>query len=72
VNQIEPSDRKLIYQALTMYANWLETLNPVLSANDMLNRGQGNKIQPTNPDKRELVNRLRILSSEIIKDLPHA
>lgn len=56
-----PEDYELRYRALTMYANWLETNDPLISAADAIRMGNKDIICDKN---RELSARLRDLAYE--------
>jgi len=54
----------LISTALNMWANWIETEDVTLSAQDAINMKKNNIIQPLTLDQQELVVRLRRLAIE--------
>jgi hypothetical protein len=60
---LESSDNQIKAHALDMWANWIETGDPMLSARDVINRG-GNLENIVTPDKAELISKLRRLAGK--------
>lgn len=58
----EPTDRELIRMALENYANWVETRNPLLSAEDYRQMGQKMKALDASAIRR--AERLRALAAQ--------
>lgn len=59
---------RLIYQALTVWANWIETGEVYLSATDAANCGKPCK--PLSADQHALVARLRDLATQCLQCVP--
>jgi hypothetical protein len=60
---------ELKYQALTMWANYLETGTPTLSAADLRQQAKSNEIKHLNPHQQATVEHLKQLAlRELIGD----
>lgn len=60
-------DSELISQALTFWANYIETHDIAVSRNDVIEMEEYRKIQPLSEEQVELVLRLRKLSERVEK-----
>ncbi len=61
----EKTDEELVTMALHMWANWVETNNPMMSANDVAAmRNPLVRIKALTDDSKQLVARLRDLADK--------
>jgi hypothetical protein len=59
---------ELLAQAVSMQANWIETHNPLLSAEDMKQRDDKPKIRRLLIDEKEKVQKLRSLMGKLVQE----
>ena len=60
----DQTDAVVVAHALRMWANWIETGDPVLSSGDAVNSGQQNLLQSLNRDQHEMIARLHKLADQ--------
>lgn len=58
------TDQKLISSALNFWANWIETNDMAISANDAIKMGRPERIQILDLEQQEFIVRLRKLSMQ--------
>ena len=59
---MEESDKELTRLALVMFANWVETEDPLMSVNDAIKQKRHREIKQLDSYQTERVQRLRKLS----------
>lgn len=60
------SDKQLKSHALNVWANYVETSDPAMSAEMARNMGRGNEVNYLSESKKELVARMRQLANDEI------
>jgi hypothetical protein len=66
----EYSDKYLVFSALNVWANYIETGNPAVSGESLAKAGENAQSKALTPDQMRLILRLRDLSVKIMNGEP--